>query len=105
MKKMNSIIFWSKNFSWKRKSWTKTFRKMKRNKSERFVESVERDERRYWKIDWKIDSRMLKEDDVKDRLKDSCHGHIFIISWWLKLKFVTLGNFFKTNHPSKIVTL
>ena len=104
MKKMNSIIFWSKNFSWKRKSWTKTFRKMKRNKSERFVESVERDERRYWKIDWKIDSRMLKEDDVKDRWKiwNSCHGHIFIISWWLKSKLVTLGNFYKTSHLKKL---
>ena len=36
---------------------------MKRNKSERSVETVERDEKRYWKID----SRMLKKDDVKDR--------------------------------------
>ena len=70
---------------------------MKRNKSERSVESVKRDERRYWKID----SRILKEDDVKDVLKDSFHGHIFIISWWLKSKFVTLGNFFKTSHLKK----
>jgi len=31
-------------------------------------------------------------------LLNSCHGHIFIIIWWLKLKFVTLGNFFKTSH-------
>ena len=29
---------------------------------------------------------------------NSCHGHIFIIIWWLKLKFVTLSNFFKTSH-------
>jgi len=33
--KKNSTSFLSKNFSWKRKDWTKTFRKMKRNKSER----------------------------------------------------------------------
>jgi len=100
MKKMNNRSFWSKNFSWKRKCWKKTFRKMKRNKSERSVETVERDEKRYWKID----SRMLKKDDVKDRWKiwNSCHGHIFIISWWLKSKFVTLGNFFKTSHLKKL---
>ena len=45
---------------------------------------------------------------MKDSLKDrwlwsisffvSCQGHIFIISWWLKSKLVTLDNFFKTNY-------
>jgi len=36
---------------------------------------------------------------------NSCHDHIFIIIWWLKLKFVTLDNFFKTSHFLKVVTL
>ena len=31
MKKKSSTSFWSMNFSWKRKYWTKTLRKMKRN--------------------------------------------------------------------------
>ena len=43
-----------------------------------------------------------QEDRLKDRMIErndgsilnSCHGHIFIIFWWLKSKFVTLGNFF-----------
>jgi len=93
MKKMNNTSFWTKNFSWKRKCWTKTFRKMKRNELESFVESVERDERRYWKIDWKRWSCSFL---------NSCYGHIFIISWWLKSKFVTLANFFKTSHLKKL---
>ena len=35
----------------------------------------------------------------------SCQGHIFIVSWWLKSKLVTLGSSFKTSHFLKIVTL
>ena len=37
MKKMNSISFWTKNFSWKIKFWTKTFRKMKRKKNQKIM--------------------------------------------------------------------
>ena len=47
---------------------------MKRNKIESSVESVERDERRYWKIDW----RMLKEDYVKDRLLIIIETHVMV---------------------------
>ena len=47
---------------------------MKGNKSERYIESVERDERRCWKIDW----RMLKEDYVKDRLLIIIETHVMV---------------------------
>ena len=87
--KKNSTSFWSKNFSWKRKDWTKTFWKMKRNESERSIKNLLKD----CKIVW------------KKMFWNSCYGHIFIISWWLKLKFVTPCNFFKTSHLLKIVTL
>ena len=91
--KKNSTSFWSKNFSWKRKYWTKTFRKMKRNESERSIKNL------LWNLlkDWLKDCWRI--------LWNSCHGHIFIITWLLKLKFVTLVNFFKTSHLLKIVTL
>ena len=79
MKKKNSASFWTMNFSSKRKYWTKTLRKKLR--------------------------KWIKNFCKKNLLLNSCHNHIFIITWWLKLKFVTLVNFFKTSHVLKVVTL
>ena len=68
---------------------------MKRKKeSENSIDKVER----YWMMlreDWKI---VWKIDDYDQLIFVSCQGHIFIISWWLKSKLVTLDNFFKTNY-------
>ena len=59
---------------------------------------------------WREDEteKLLKEmkENIERWLKDmikinennynvSCQGHIFIVSWWLKSKLVTLGNSFK----------
>ena len=100
MKKMNSTSFWSKNISWKKNFWTKTFRKIKRNETRKFC--------------WKKWKKMLK-DRLKDRMIErddwyecnccsfvSCQGHIFIVSWWIKSKLVTLGNFFKNKSLKNI---
>ena len=45
----------------------------------------------------RLKDRMIERDDG-DELNVSCQGHIFIVSWWLKSKLVTLGNSFKTNY-------
>ena len=57
--------------------------------------------RKFWKK-WKkmLKDRMIERNDRSSL--NSCHGHIFIISWWLKSKFVTLANFFKTSHLKKL---
>jgi len=91
--KKNRTSFWSKNFSWKRMDWTKTFRKIKRNESEIFVKNL------LWNLlkDWLKEIEKCVRKFCRKHWKmlwNSCHGHIFIISWWLKLKFVTFGNFF-----------
>ena len=63
---------------------------LERWREDEIEKSVERDERKYWKVDWKRWVRSMNNV--------SCQAHIFIISWWLKSKLVALGNSFKTSY-------